>query len=91
MATSYKKFKAKALKSKEVKMAYDALNPEYEVVRTIIKYRLKRGWSQADLAEAIGSRQPVISRLECGESNPSLQTLQKIASALNLSLQVSMK
>ena len=91
MATSYKKFKIKAFTNKEVKVAYDALAPEYEVVRTIIKHRLKRGWSQTELAEAVGSRQPVISRLERGECNPSLQTLHKIANALNLSLQVSMK
>ena len=91
MATSYKKFKIKALTDRKVKVAYDALGPEYEVVRTIIKYRLKRGWSQTELAEAVGSRQPVISRLERGEGNPSLQTLHKIANALNLSLQVSMK
>jgi len=91
MDISYKKFKTKALTNKEVRKAYDALNPEYDVVRAIIKYRLKRGWSQTELADAIGSRQPVISRLERGEGNPSLQTLHKIASALDLSLQVSMK
>jgi len=43
------------------------------------------------LATAIGSRQPVISRLERGEGNPSLQTLSRIAKALGVSLQVSMK
>lgn len=91
MATSFKQFKTKTLKDKAVKAEYDALAPEYEVVRTIIKHRLKKGWSQTELAEAIGSRQPVISRLERGEGNPSLQTLQRIARALNLRLQVSMK
>lgn len=91
MATTYKKFKVKALKDKVVKREYDALGPEYEIVQTIIKHRLKRGWSQTELAEAIGSRQPVISRLERGEGNPSLQTLRRIADALNLSLQVSMR
>ena len=91
MTTTFKQFKAKALKNPAVKAEYDALSPEYEVVKTIINQRLKRGWSQTQLAEAIGSRQPVISRLERGEGNPSLQTLQRIAKALDLSLQVSMK
>ena len=91
MTTSFKQFKSKALKDTRIKNAYDALGPEYEVVRTIIKHRLKRGWSQTQLAEAIGSRQPVISRLERGDGNPSLQTLQRIADALDLSLYVSMK
>ena len=91
MTTSFKKFKTKTLKDKEVKKAYDAMGPEYEVVRAIIRHRIKRGWTQTQLAERIGSRQPVISRLEKGEGNPSLQTLQRLANALELSLHVSMK
>jgi len=91
MTTSFKKFKTKTLKDKEVKNAYDAMGPEYEVVRAIIRHRIKRGWTQTQLAERIGSRQPVISRLEKGEGNPSLQTLQRLANALELSLHVSMK
>jgi ribosome-binding protein aMBF1 (putative translation factor) len=91
MATTFKQFKSNALKNPAVKAEYLALGPEYEVVKTIIKERIKRGWSQTDLAQAIGSRQPVISRLERGGSNPSLQTLQKIAKALDLSLKVSMR
>jgi len=91
MTTTFKQFKAKALKNPVVKAEYDALSPEYEVVKTIISERIKRGWSQTKLAEAVGSRQPVISRLERGEGNPSLQTLRKIAEALDLSLQVTMK
>jgi ribosome-binding protein aMBF1 (putative translation factor) len=91
MTTSFKQFKTKALNDPVVKAEYEALGPEYEIVKTIIKERTKRGWSQTELALAIGSRQPVISRLERGDSNPSLSTLQKIATALDLSLQVSMK
>jgi ribosome-binding protein aMBF1 (putative translation factor) len=91
MATSFKKFKSKALKNPAVKAEYDALGSEHELVKTIIRERIKRGWSQTQLAEAIGSRQPVISRLEQGNGNPSLSTLQKVAQALDLSLQVSMK
>lgn len=91
MTTTFKKFKANSLKSPVVKAEYEALGPEYEVVKTIINQRIKRDWSQTELAEAIGSRQPVISRLERGEGNPSLQTLQRIAKALDLSLKVSMQ
>ena len=91
MSTTFKQFKTKSLKDSDIKTEYEALGPEYEVVKTIIKERIKRGWSQTQLAEAIGSRQPVISRLERGDSNPSLQTLSRIAKALDLSLKVSMR
>ena len=91
MATSFRQFKTKALRDKAVKTEYDALGAEYELIQTVIKKRLERGWSQTQLAEAIGSRQPVISRLERGDGNPSLRTLERIAKALDLSLQISMK
>lgn len=91
MTTSFKQFKTKALKNPLVESEYQALGPEYEVIGTIIRERIKRGWSQTELAEAIGSRQPVISRLERGDGNPSLQTLVRIAQALNLSLKVTMR
>jgi ribosome-binding protein aMBF1 (putative translation factor) len=91
MTSTFKQFKTKILKNPVVKDEYEALEPEYEVVKTIISQRIKRGWSQTELAKAVGSRQPVISRLERGEGNPSLSTLHKIAKALDLSLQVSMK
>ena len=71
--------------------AYDKLGPEYELIRAIITQRLKRGWSQQRLAEEIGSRQPIISRLERGGSNPSLKFLQRIADALGVSLHVSLR
>lgn len=91
MTVSFKQFKVETLKNPTVKAEYDVLGAEYEVIKIIIRERNKRGWSQTDLAEAIGSRQPVISRLERGGGNPSLQTLTKIAQALDLSLEVSMR
>ncbi len=91
MTTTFKQFKAQALKDPAIATEYKALEPEYEIVRTIIRERIRRGWSQTQLADAIGSRQPVISRLERGDGNPSLQTLGRIAKALDLSLKVSMR
>lgn len=91
MATTYKKFKTKTLKNRSVRKAYDALGPEYELVQAIIRHRLRKGLTQSQLAEKVGTRQPVISRLERGEGNPSLETLQRIAGALNVSLSVSLK
>lgn len=91
MTHSFSQFKSKALKDTAVQAEYEALGAEYELITTIIRERVKRGWSQTELAQAIGSKQPVISRLERGDSNPSLQTLRRIATALDLSLQISMR
>jgi ribosome-binding protein aMBF1 (putative translation factor) len=57
--------------------AYRALEPEFLVAREVIRLRLERGLSQAELAEKVGTGQPNISRLERATINPSLHFLQK--------------
>ncbi|MGO9613809.1 MAG: helix-turn-helix domain-containing protein [Dissulfurispiraceae bacterium] len=48
--------------------------------------RERQGLRQEDLAEKVGIKRPNIARLEKGRHLPSLQTVQKIARALNLDL-----
>lgn len=57
----------------------------------ILRLRIEKGWSQAELAERAGTKQANISRLESGLSNPSVNFLLKVAKALdaNLSIHVS--
>jgi DNA-binding XRE family transcriptional regulator len=49
--------------------------------------RLKRGWSQKRLAEAIGTSQPHIARIENGRDNVLLATANELARVLNVSLE----
>ncbi|MHA7064053.1 helix-turn-helix transcriptional regulator [Azospirillum argentinense] len=48
--------------------------------------RLSAGFSQAQLAEAIGTSQPRIARLEAGKEEPSLTTLRRLANVLNVDM-----
>jgi ribosome-binding protein aMBF1 (putative translation factor) len=57
----------------------------------LVRARLRRGLSQARLAEMTGMRQPVISRIENGRSNPNLHTLLIIAKALDVNLMIEYK
>ena len=55
-----------------------------EVARLIYKARKMAGLTQTELAELIGSKQPVIARLEDADyEGHSLTMLQRIAIALN--------
>ncbi|MFD0712068.1 helix-turn-helix domain-containing protein [Paenibacillus sp. GCM10027626] len=49
-------------------------------------YRSAMGWTQEQLAEAIGSTGSYIGQLERGEKNFRIQTLIKIADALEISI-----
>lgn len=56
------------------------------LAENIRKVRKKRGWSQSDLGEMIGSHLTHVNRIETGKHNPSLEVLKKIASALEVSI-----
>ena len=53
---------------------------------TIRGYRLQRGMSQGDIEKKTGLLRCYLSRVENGHTVPSLETLQKIAYALDLQL-----
>ena len=78
------------LKDKAVQKAYKQLGSEFALVEMIIDQRIKQGLTQQQLAKKIGSKQPVISRLEQGTYNPSVKFLQRVATALNAELVISM-
>lgn len=53
---------------------------------TIRTYRLQKGMSQGDIEKRTGLLRCYLSRVENGHTVPSLETLQKIASAMDLQL-----
>lgn len=61
-----------------------------EVARLIYKVRKAAGLTQTELAELIGSKQPVIARLEDADyEGHSLTMLQRIAIALNQRVEIN--
>ncbi|MBR3254469.1 UDP-N-acetylglucosamine 1-carboxyvinyltransferase [Candidatus Saccharibacteria bacterium] len=49
---------------------------------TIEQMRLEKGWTQGDLANAVGSSQSAIHRIEKGGQNISLEMIKKLSEAL---------
>lgn len=89
MGTSYKDFREEMLKNPEVKKEYDALEPEYAIIRAMLDARKSQGLTQQELAERTGIKQGDISKLERGNGNPSLRTLQRLAAGMGMQLHVS--
>ena len=54
--------------------------------KRIRNYRTAIGWSQERLAELSGCHPTYIGQLERGEKNATMESIEKIASALNVSL-----
>lgn len=57
-----------------------------EVIRLLSSARKRRGVSMNRLAKATGLTQPTISILESSQPNPKLDSLLRIATALDLNL-----
>ncbi len=79
------------LKDPDFRSEYEALEPEYEIIRQIILARSKSNITQKELAERSGIKQSNISRLERGTYNPSLNTLKKIAKGLDKELHIEFR
>ena len=61
-----------------------------EVARLIYEARTAAGLTQAALAELVGTKQPVIARLEDADyEGHSLSMLQRIATGLNQRIEIS--
>lgn len=80
--TDFRDFLEQQLENEELKKEYDALEPEFAIIQAIINARNEAGYTQKELSERSGIAQSDISKLENGNANPSLKTLQRLASAL---------
>ena len=76
------------LKDEEFKAEYDALEPEFQLIKAMIRAREEQKISQRQLSEKTGIAQADISRIETGDGNPTLRTLQKIAEGLGMRLEL---
>lgn len=86
----YRTYKMKTFAEKpEVRAEYEQLGPQYEAICAAIESRKAAGLTQKQLAEKMGTAQANISRFENGNSNPSLEFLQKMAACMGKTLHVS--
>jgi len=80
---NYKNYFKKFENDREYKEAKEKFGLILDIGDEILRLRIEKGWSQAELAERAGTKQANISRLESGLSNPSVNFLQKVAKALD--------
>lgn len=86
--TNFDEYLNEQLKNPEFKAEFDALEPEFAIVQAIIDARKKTGLTQKELSERTGITQGDISKLENGNANPSINTLKRLAKAMNMSLYI---
>ena len=89
--TSYEEFEAELLQDPEIRKEYEALKPKYDMIQKFIERRNELRLSQGELASLVGMQQSAIARLENGEHNSTVDTLLKVADALDLDVEFKRK
>ena len=88
MKDDFERYLEKQLEDPEFKKEYDALEPEFAIIKAIIDARAESGLTQKELSERTGIAQSDISKLENGNANPSIRTLKRLANAMGKTLKI---
>jgi ribosome-binding protein aMBF1 (putative translation factor) len=76
---------------KDLKDIVERSDPVYELrKKLLLLLRLDEGLFQEKLAEKAGIKQSVISRIESGESETRIETVNKIAKALDRKIKMDL-
>ena len=86
--SEFREFLNEQLKNPEFRSEWDALEPEFVIIQAMIDARKNSGITQKQLSERSGIAQGDISKIESGNANPSLNTLQRLASGMNMKLKI---
>lgn len=86
--TNFNDFLNAQLIDPELKAEYNSIEPEFAVVQALIDVRKKKGITQQQLAHLSGIAQGDISKIENGNANPSIKTLQRLAAAMDKKLKI---
>lgn len=77
------------MKDPKFRRALKETRLEYDIARAIILARLKHKMTQKELAKRLKTKQSVISRVENGQTTPTISFLKRLASSFDGVLKVS--
>jgi len=74
----------RAQRSAAYRAEQERLAPYEEIARLLIKHRMALGLTQQQVADRMGTSHSAISRIESGQHKTSVETLQRLADALEV-------
>lgn len=87
--SDFRKHLERSLRDEGFVQEWENQSAERDVMRQIVEARIKEGLTQQELAERCGMKASNLCRLENGNGNPSVATLEKIARGLGKKLEIS--
>src|SRR3989344_7617636 len=86
--TTFREIRKERMKDPKFVKACKERELETAILRAIFDARIKKGITQKELAEKIGTKQSSIARFESGKYSSTLSFIQKLASALNVKMRI---
>lgn len=86
--SDFRNYLNEQLQRPSFKAKWDALQPELTIAQAMIDARKESGLTQKQLSERTGIAQADISKLERGNANPSLRTLQRLAAGMGMNVKI---
>lgn len=83
-----------ALQRDDVRSEYEAMEPEFEVLKMFVKARRKAHLTQQQVAERMGAKQESVARMESKLAKgqfPSVAMMQKYAKAVGKTLHFELR
>lgn len=88
MSKNYRETLNECMKDPEFAVEWNALDPEFQIIKAMLDGRAAKNLTQKELSEITGINQADISKLENGNANPSLKTLERLAAGLGMRVKV---
>ncbi len=82
----HSEFKDRLNANPEYVEARKAVQLKLDLSNAVLKARLERGLTQTALANAIGTKQANISKIESGLGNPTINLIQKLVNFLEINV-----
>ena len=86
--SDFRNYLNRQLQRPSFKAEWDTLQPELTIAQAMIDARKESGLTQKQLSEGTGIAQADISKLERGNANPSLRTLQRLAAGMGMNIRI---
>lgn len=86
--SDFKNYLDEQLKDDEFREEYEKLEPEFSIIQAVIDARKTANLTQKELSEKTGIAQSDISKLENGNSNPTLAMLKRLADGMGMTIKL---
>ena len=86
--SDFRNYLNRQLQRPSFKAEWDTLQPDLTIAQAMIDARKESGLTQKQLSERTGIAQADISKLERGNANPSLRTLQRLAAGMGMNVKI---